>query len=179
MFTWPLGFVSLSCKLKCFKSLPYVRNDSAGVDQNAETKRNQEFRAAPEQAATLWTAESYHQPQALCFTSKNKGAAKVLSKTQREGAGSGLGAGDTSKLTRVRKSPVVISLTESIGRNSFVPGHQGAPGAPTQSRPLLAQRGVGSLTSSSVLAQECPQSRQTRVSVRGKGQGRGRTERVG
>lgn len=60
---------------------------------------NQELRAAPEQAATLWATESY-QPQALCFASKNKGADKVLSKTQREGAGSGLGAGDTSKLTR-------------------------------------------------------------------------------
>lgn len=83
------------------------------MDQNTNTKHNQELRADPEQAETFWTTESY-QPQGLCFASKNKGAVKVLSKTQREGAGSGLGAGDTSKLTREelkkKQTPVVISI---------------------------------------------------------------------
>lgn len=68
------------------------------MDQNPDTEHSQELRAAPEQAETLWTTESY-QPQALCFASKNKGAAKVLPKTQRERE-PGLGTGDTSKPKR-------------------------------------------------------------------------------
>lgn len=142
-------------------------------------KHNQTLRPAPEQAelrtATLSPlgAEN-HSPEALCFSSTNKGSANTVSKTQRKRAWSGVGSGGHLKARGNELS--CHQLNQSQRPRQFLSRSPKLTGHHTESRPLAARFGLRSRARSPVPAQKCPQCCRTLVGA-GRGGGRPREHR--